>query len=198
MGYSTEIYARAQKLLEQLSYPYLSIDHLKMGLIRAGQTALTPESGDAELTAYLWPVISEIIKTNIENGQNLIIEGCYIPFDFEDSLADVYLREIRYVCLIFSGHYIERHHDDIRRHAAVIERRDCDGRLSIAELTAANQRNLNMCQRYGLDYILIDGQYDIDRYVETVVGLLRRDARAKASVPTYFSATEDFNMVKDL
>lgn len=34
--------AYAQKLLEQYHYPYLPIDHLKMGLIRSGQTDLTP------------------------------------------------------------------------------------------------------------------------------------------------------------
>ena len=33
----------AQKLLEKYKYPYLSIDHLKMGLIRSGYTKLTPE-----------------------------------------------------------------------------------------------------------------------------------------------------------
>ena len=43
----------AQKLLEQYQYPYLSIDHLKMGLIRSGNTKLTPISEDAELTKYL-------------------------------------------------------------------------------------------------------------------------------------------------
>ena len=65
----------AQKLLEKYKIPYLSIDHLKMGLIRSGYTKLTPEEDDA-LTAYLWPVIREMIKTVIENGQNLVIEGC--------------------------------------------------------------------------------------------------------------------------
>ena len=44
--------ALAQRLLEQYHYPYLSIDHLKMGLIRSGQTQLTPMSEDAALTAY--------------------------------------------------------------------------------------------------------------------------------------------------
>ena len=34
----------AQKLLEVYSYPYLSIDHLKMALIRSGRPSLTPES----------------------------------------------------------------------------------------------------------------------------------------------------------
>lgn len=68
----------AQKMLEEYKYPYLSIDHLKMGLIRSGNTSLTPEDDD-ELTEYLWPIVREIIKTVIENDQNLIIEGCYIP-----------------------------------------------------------------------------------------------------------------------
>ena len=52
----------AQRLLERYHYPYLSIDHLKMGLIRSGQTALTPED-DRELTDYLWPIVREMVKT---------------------------------------------------------------------------------------------------------------------------------------
>ena len=46
----------AQRLLERKGWPYLSLDHLKMGLIRGGQTPLTPLSGDAALTALLWPI----------------------------------------------------------------------------------------------------------------------------------------------
>ena len=44
--------ALAQKLLETYNYPYLSIDHLKMGLIRSGYTKLTAED-DEGLTDYL-------------------------------------------------------------------------------------------------------------------------------------------------
>lgn len=72
----------AQKMLEKYHYPYLSIDHLKMGLIRSGNTNLTPEDDD-DLTTYLWPIVREMIKTAIENKQNLIVEGCYIPFVLE-------------------------------------------------------------------------------------------------------------------
>ena len=75
--------ALAQRLLEKYQYPYLSIDHLKMGLIRSKNTALTPVSEEKALTDYLWPVVAEIIKTVIENRQNLIVEGCYIPFDWK-------------------------------------------------------------------------------------------------------------------
>ena len=70
----------AQKLLEKYKYPYLSIDHLKMGLIRSKNTNLTP-CDDEKLTDYLWPIVREMIKTAIENNQNLIVEGCYIPFN---------------------------------------------------------------------------------------------------------------------
>lgn len=63
----------AQRLLEKYGYPYLSVDHIKMGLIRSRNTTLTPMSGDRALTDYLWPIIREIIKTVIENGQNLIV-----------------------------------------------------------------------------------------------------------------------------
>ena len=66
----------AQRMLEKYKYPYLSIDHLKMGLIRNGNTELTPEDDD-ELTEYLWPIVREMIKTAIENLQSLIVEGCY-------------------------------------------------------------------------------------------------------------------------
>ena len=64
----------AQQLLEKYKFPYLSIDHLKMGLIRSGNTSLTPED-DNELQKILWPIVREIIKTAIENNQNLIVEG---------------------------------------------------------------------------------------------------------------------------
>ena len=88
----------AQRMLEKVKYPYLSIDHLKMGLIRSGMTELTPEDDD-ELTDYLWPIVREIIKTAVENEQNLIVEGCYIPFDWRNSFDERYLPSIRFICL---------------------------------------------------------------------------------------------------
>ena len=88
--------ALAQKLLEKYKYPYLSIDHLKMGLIRSGNTKLTPMSDDKDLTAYLWPIVREMIKTAIENKQNLIVEGCYIPFDWQKDFENEYLKDIKY------------------------------------------------------------------------------------------------------
>ena len=99
--------ALAQKLLEKYKFPYLSIDHLKMGLIRSGQTSLTPLSDDALLTEYLWPIVREMVKTAIENEQNLIVEGCYIPHNWYEYFSKEYLENIKYRCLILSEKYIK-------------------------------------------------------------------------------------------
>ena len=112
----------AQMLLEKYKYPYLSIDHLKMGLIRSKQTILTPLDDD-KLTEYLWPIVKEMIATAIENKQNLIIEGCYIPFNWRNSFNDQYLKDIKFICLAFSDNYIDNHFVDILKHSNVIENR---------------------------------------------------------------------------
>ena len=151
--------AYAQKLLEKYRYPYLSIDHLKMGLIRSGRTDLTPMDDD-RLTDYLWPVVREMVKTAIENGQNLIVEGCYIPFDWQKDFEPEYLKQIRYVCLLMSRRYIERHFADIQRYACVIERRLDDSDLTMETLILENEQNLEQCITHHCAYILIDDTYD--------------------------------------
>ena len=151
----------AQRLLEKYHYPYLSIDHLKMGLIRSGHTDLTPMSDDEALTAYLWPIVREMIKTAVENDQNLIVEGCYIPFDWEKGLED-YLPQIRHVCLVMSQAYIEAHFDDIRKYACVVENRLDDSDCTMENLLSENRRMLALAKEHGCNYYLIDDRYEID------------------------------------
>lgn len=152
----------AQRFLEKYSYPYLSIDHLKMGLIRSGICPLTPESSDAELTPYLWRIVKEIIKTAIENGQNLVVEGCYIPFDWGKDFESFYREKIRFVCLIFSEVYIQKNYHDIMQFANMIEQR-IDNESSTQELLLReNRENLAKCRHYGCKYILIDKKYSVD------------------------------------
>ena len=158
--------ALAQKLLETYGYPYLSIDHLKMGLIRSGHTDLTPESDDNKLTAYLWPIVCEMVKTAIENRQNLIVEGCYIPFDYARYFTADYLEHIRYYCLVMSEGYIRSHFDHIKRYACVVEQRLDDSYCTMDSVLADNAAVLQKCRKYGVNDILIDESYDIDIHVQ--------------------------------
>lgn len=153
--------ALSQRLLERYKFPCMSIDHLKMGLIRSGMTSLTPED-DEELVPYLWNIVKEIVRTAVENEQNLIIEGCYIPFDWRDSFTTDYLKHIRHFCLVMTREYIERRFEDIKAHASVIEQRLDDSELTPEALIADNEKNLEMCRKYGCEYILISEDYSPD------------------------------------
>ena len=152
--------ALAQRLLEKYKYPYLSIDHLKMGLIRSGHTELTPMSADEDLTAYLWPIVREMIKTAIENHQNLIVEGCYIPFDWAKDFSEEYLAHIQYYCLIMSENYIRNHFQDIKQYANVIEARledDC----TVESVLNDNLQMMEMLKKHNVNYVLIDEAYNL-------------------------------------
>lgn len=151
----------AQRLLERYKYPYLSIDHLKMGLIRSGQCSLPADSSDAELTEYLWPIVREMITTCLENSQNLIVEGCYIPFGWEKDFSLEELQQIKYVCLIFSRKYIETHFDDILRFERIIEKR-LSSDVILGEIIKTNEYNLEQCVSRNYNHILINDTYQID------------------------------------
>ncbi|MBR0385767.1 MAG: AAA family ATPase [Erysipelotrichaceae bacterium] len=149
----------AQQLLEKLKYPYLSIDHLKMGLIRSGNTKLTPED-DEELTGYLWPIIREIIKTAIENQQNLILEGCYIPFEWRNDFDDHYLPDIRFICLAMAEKYIDKHYSEITENRNRIEKRLDDESPMIEELKAQNCYYAEGFRKAGEKVFVIEDDYE--------------------------------------
>ena len=158
----------AQCFLEKYKYPYLSIDHLKMGLIRSGNTGLTLEDDDS-LTEYLWPIVREIIKTAIENRQNLIIEGCYVPFDWRQDFDEQYLLSIRFICLAMTDRYIETHFNEIKKHSSDIESRLDDASYTIDSLKADNQKYIEGYKRSGERITLIDSDYAL-----TIRALLER------------------------
>lgn len=159
--------ALAQRLLEKYKYPYLSIDHLKMGLIRSGNTELTPMSDDTKLTAYLWPIVRDIIKTAIENEQNLIVEGCYIPFDWEKGFEKKYLDNIRYYCLILSENYIRNHFSEIKEYANIIEKRLEDDGCTLENVIEDNKYFWEQSIAHKVNYILIDDKYEFDIDIQT-------------------------------
>ena len=149
----------AQRMLEKYNYPYFSMDHLKMGLIRSGNTDLTPED-DEELVEYLWPIVREMIKTAIENNQNLIIEGCYVPFDWRQDFDEQYLQSIRFICLAMSDEYIDTHFDEIKGHGSDIEARLDDSYCTVDQLKDDNHHIINGYEHTGERISLIDVDYE--------------------------------------
>jgi 2-phosphoglycerate kinase len=161
----------AQKLLEKYKYPYLSIDHLKMGLIRSGNTDLKPDSTFDQLTKYLWPIVKEIIKTNIENHQHLIIEGCYIPHDYKKDFTELELSYINMVSIIFSEAYINKNYQHILDYSSVIESRLYD-EISKKRMIKENFANHLGCNKHHIKFIYVEEKYDIDLIIEEISGLL--------------------------
>jgi adenylate kinase family enzyme len=157
----------AQKMLEKYKYPYLSVDHLKMGLIRSGYTDLTPEDDD-ELVGYLWPVVREMIKTAIENDQNLIVEGCYVPFDWRKDFNDKYLESVRFICLVMSDGYIDSHFEQIKKHGSDIETRLDDSYCTPDQLKKDNRSVLEGFKAAGEQIVIIT-----DNYEATITDLLK-------------------------
>ena len=162
----------AQRILEKYKYPYLSIDHLKMGLIRSGHTALTPADDEA-LTDYLWPIVREMVKTAIENHQHLVVEGFYIPFNWRDSFDERYLSAIRFICLAFTDDYIDAHFAEIKEHSSDIEHRLDDNSCTIATLKDDNNNYINGFKAAGEKVFLIKS--DFEQTVQSIVDIKLRN-----------------------
>jgi len=152
----------AQRLLEKYKIPYLSIDHLKMGLYRSGYDyGFTPESKNEIITGRLWPIIKGIIMTNIENDQNLIIEGCYFPESINE-LGKKYLSKIFFLYIIFSEQYIQRNiMEEIYKNRNIIENRgyDFEGE-HMKNYILMNKNNKEKCEKNGIKYFEIKEDYE--------------------------------------
>ena len=149
----------AQRMLKRYGCPYLSMDHLKMGLIRSGHTDLTPEDDDA-LTEYLWPIVREIIRTAVENGQDLIVEGCYVPFGWRQDLGEPYASSVRFVCLAMTDGYIEEHFEEIVAHESDIEKRAVPTGCTVDGLKEDNRRTAEGFRKAGERVVLIRSDYE--------------------------------------
>lgn len=132
-----------------------------MGLIRSGYTNLTPTSTDNELTNYLWPIVREIIKTAVENEQNLILGGCYIPYNWQKDFSDKYLKNIRCYYLVMIKNYIINHFNDIKLYSNVIEKR-LDDNIELENIINDNETFYKRAVENNQQYFLIDDEYKVD------------------------------------
>lgn len=160
----------SQKLLEKYHYPYISLDHLKMGFIRTKMTELTVED-DLQMSYFLWPYAAEIIKTAIENNQNLIVEGCYIPKEWKASFEAEYLKDIRCMFIVMSESYIRKKWDDIIGYANVVEKR-LDDDTDMESIIICNREFKKDCIENGTAFFEIDSKYDAEGIIRKIDGLI--------------------------
>lgn len=161
----------SQKLIEKYHYPALSLDHLKMGFIRTEMTTLTTED-DYEMRYFLWPFAAEMIKTAIENEQNMIVEGCYIPREWRESFSEEYLAHIRCIFIVMSENYIRENMDRIQSYENVIEHRLPD-ELDMERLISCSRNFKNDCLEENIEYLEITDKYDIDVIMNEIIRKLR-------------------------
>jgi len=168
----------AQRLLEKYLIPYLSIDHIKMGLIRGNQYCdFSATDGDDELTNKLWPVVKGIIKTNIENTQHIIIEGYYLPPEGIADFEPEYLKHIITLYIGFSKNYLEKHFiSGVIEHRSEIEHKAIDGYMNQDNLIKLHTHLKERCKINNARFFEINDDYEremisiyewIDKQVET-------------------------------
>lgn len=152
----------AQRLLELYKIPYLSMDHIKMGLYRSNQACkFTPDSDNAVIEGCLWPVLKSIIMTTVENKQHIILEGSYLAPRRLKELDERYVSQIIPVFMGFSPEYIHRNYDSaIVAHRFAIEQRQFDETRPVACMIEEHSALRQACEESGVHYFEIDGDYE--------------------------------------
>ena len=159
----------AQKLMERTGCPYTSLDHLKMGFIRSGMTDLTVED-DLEMRYWMWPFVTGVIRPAIENEQNLILEGCYIPVEWQDSFTDEELAHIKCLFIVMSETYIRDHIADITDYANVIEKRLAD-EIDMDRLIECSAYFEEACREHSVPVYVIDGEFRAEEILDAILAL---------------------------
>ena len=163
----------ASRLTNHCGISSLSIDLLKMGLIRSGIVSLTPEDDDA-LVDVLWPIVREMVQTALENNQNLIVEGDYLPTDWRISFSKE--ADVMAIGLAMTEAHLRDHYDEIIQHRHAIEIRHHEA-PTFEELVQAHTHTRTQCMSGYSQLVLIDGdyQYAINRALEFAIHLFEKD-----------------------
>ena len=96
----------------------------------------------------------------IENHQHLIVEGCYVPFDWRKDFDEDYLASIHFICLAMTDSYIDAHFEEIKDHASDIESRLEDSYCTIDSMKAENWKYIEGFQQAGENIVLINTDYE--------------------------------------
>jgi len=165
----------ADRIMREHNIPYYSIDHLKMGLYRGTEECgFTPMDSDDHIGKKIWPIVREIIKTAIENKQNLIIEGAYIFPEYLCQFEEVYSEHILPVFFAFSENYIrENFQTGIIKHRSTIEKRMYEEERKAEEFIEENSSMLRLCDDSKVKCFIIDKKYT--KEIENIIFYIQRN-----------------------
>ena len=149
----------AHHLMVRHGITYMSVDHIKMGLFRGDPNCgFTPLDDFFELGERLWPIIKGIVMTNVENRQNIIVEGCYLLPHLVDDFEKTYSEHIVPVFLGFSEDYIRRNHaTEIALNRSAAE--DKDEQDDLATMLEDHQLVRTACKESGSNYFEVTVDY---------------------------------------
>jgi putative acetyltransferase len=163
--------------MEKYKVTYYSIDHIKMGLIRGLENCqFSTTDSDVYITDKIWPIIKGIIMTAIENHQNIIIEGVYIPPQNIGEFEEQYSKYITPVFLCFSEAYIrENFNSKILKYRNVIEQRVYDEDRDASYFIDSHRKLAEDCESYNIDYYKVEMSFEntvneIFNFLDLVMG----------------------------
>ena len=110
----------ARRLARKTGALALSLDLLKMSLIRSGMLPCTPLE-DEKIEQLMWPAVRELVQTTLENDEDLIVEGDYLPSEWRDDLQPG--DAVDAVALVFSERYVKYEFEAILAHAEAARHR---------------------------------------------------------------------------
>lgn len=148
-----------QALIERYHMPACSLDHIKMGIFRGkAGCGFCPTDNDDKIAEILWPIAKGMADTCLENGQHLILEGCYLP---QKQVADYVHthKDVHALYLAFSESYIHAHFKEkILQYEGVTEQRMTSDFEKMACLTG-NIETQKRCLEAGLSCYVADDSF---------------------------------------
>jgi putative acetyltransferase len=151
----------ASKLMRVLHIPYVSIDHLMMGMVRSDPDChFSPLDSGETIGRHMWPFLKAVIQTNIENNHSIILEGFQLQPEWVTDFTEEYQKHIIPVFIGFSEQYLRSNLvSNIRKHRHVVERRENEA-LNIESLITQHLRLKSECVKHQVTHFEIDESYE--------------------------------------
>ena len=140
----------SQRLIQRRPCFCLSLDHLKMGLIRSGYTSLTPEDDHLALTDYLWPSPGRWRRPPSKTARTCSWRAATSPFTWQRDFPPAYQEHLRFLCLVMTEDYLRANFSQVLAFENQGERRQRDPSYTLERALAENHFYLEGCRAQGL------------------------------------------------